>query len=152
MKIRATFDIELPDALASALLRKSGVVLVEKGDQMAALTLMALRPIPGVLREFLLAPDRKPMRTGTPARLTTEASETSIDLTLTETTECTPSPRKSASSSKPRSTPSQLAEQRAEQRAELLEALRYLRRMANKDDIDHQYIDGLIARATESKS
>ena len=45
-------------------------------------------------------------------------------------------------------TPRQLASQRAE----LLEALRYLRRMANKDDIDHQYVDGLIALATESKS
>ena len=44
------------------------------------------------------------------------------------------------------------ARQLAEQRAELLEALRYLRRMANKDDIDHQYVDGLIALATESKS
>ena len=84
MKFRATLDIEMPDAIAAALLRDSGAGLTDRGDQLAGLLLGALSPLPATLREFLLAPDRTPILADRPHRLTTKASVTAVDLTLTE--------------------------------------------------------------------
>lgn len=80
--ITATLRLELPDDMVETITSTAGVHLPHPIDGDLAVLMAAYRQIPTVIRNFLLAPGRKPPKYDVPIQFSADKSQTGMFLTI----------------------------------------------------------------------